>query len=530
MNLSRILLAGCLASLGFSCGAAPAAPARPAPAASAVPEQAEQVAIGLQLSQTQTAQAGFSRYDVRAMSWGNLFYQLNCLAGQGFCSEAAYRALWQQELGWNSADQAQLTAFQALRQQYSRQIQFSPAAETRALPPRFEGLRSWDKVLQAAMNADSRQSLAQNLALAMRPQDAEALMQILNHFAPRFESWWLDGAEALTRSAAEAFVREMQRQNLTDLVTQASRFYRAELSEHSLLSFNFLARPNLGRVNSVHGEQIENQSLVEVRENAPVNQQIPVVLHELCHYLFKRSSAADEAQLLQAFLNADATAEGLAAYNLLDEVLATAIGNGLVSQRLLSAAEFEALRQRSGSFYNDDWIDPLAKALYPRVAQALQRGEALHSQAFISDYLRIARESLGSRLQRPVPLLRTLGGAYHPELATAFGALQQQLRAGVTWAANGLDANARSIFERHSALSGVIMLRPADLPALADWDAVLGRSAREAIQAGAGPRVYGVQRNPRAYLFVFVAATPAEAQILSQRLQQQTGLFTGLMP
>ncbi|MBF2054085.1 MAG: hypothetical protein IGS03_11585 [Candidatus Sericytochromatia bacterium] len=520
-----------LASLGLSCVAAPTGPGAAAlPSAVPVTEQASHTTNGLQASQHQNAQSYVSRYDLRAVFWGNLFYQLNCLAGQGFCSEAAFRALWEQELGWNQADAQQLAAFQVLRQQYSRQLQFAGPAEIQALPPRFEGIRTWDKVLQAAMNADSRQALAQNLALAMRPQDAEALMGVLQHFAPRFESWWLDGAEAVTRSAAEAFAAAMQQQNLTELVQQASRFYRAELSDYSLLSFNFLARPALERVNSVHGEQIENQSLVEVRENAPVQQQIPVVLHELCHYLFKRSSRADEARRLQAFLAADNTAEGMAAYHLLDEVLATAIGNGLAGQRLLSATEFEALRQRPGAFYNDDWIDPLAKALYPRVAQALQAGEAVHDEAFVKDYLRLARDSLGSRLQSPVPLLRTLGGAYHPELATAFSDLQQQLRAGVTWAASGLDVNARSIFERHDALSGVIMLRPADLPLLSDWDPILGRSAREAIQAGTGSRVYGVQRNARAYLFVLVAATPAEARTLSQRLLQQPRWFSGPMP
>ena len=529
--IRRQLSLALLASLGLSCVAAPAVPGEAAlPSAAPVAEDISRTASGLQARRSQTAQSRFSRYDLRAVFWGNLFYQLNCLAGQGFCSEVAFRALWQQELGWSPADEQQLAAFQAMRQQYSRQLQFAGPAESRALPPRFEGIRIWDKVLQAAMNADSQQALAQNLALAMRPQNAEGLMSILQHFAPRFESWWLDGAESLTRSAAEAFAEAMQQQNLTELVHQASRFYRAELSDYSLLSFNFLARPALGRVNSVHGEQVENQSLVEVRENASVQQQIPVVLHELCHYLFKRSSRADETQRLQAFLAADNTAEAMAAYHLLDEVLATAIGNGLASQRLLSATAFEALRQRPGGFYNDDWIDPLAKALYPRLAQALQAGEAVHDEAFVKDYLRLARDSLGNRLQSPVPLLRTLGGAYHPELATAFSGLQQQLRAGVTWAANGLDANARSIFERHDALSGVIMLLPADLPLLSDWDPILGRAAREAIQAGTGPRVYGVQRNARAYLFVLVAATPAEAGVLSQRLLQQPRWFSGPMP
>jgi len=511
--------------------ASPSAP--PVPSASPTPsaESTSPPQTGQQATQTPQAASSeaFSRYDLRALPWGNLFYQLNCLAGQGFCSLESYQSLWQQQLQWTAADQAELVKWQALRSQYSRQISFSSANSPRALPPRFEGLRSWDKVTQAALNAQDKQTLAQNLALAMRPQDAEALMAILDHFEPRFRKWWQNTGEALSRSAAQRFLQRMQQDQLAELVEQASRFYQAELTDNSVLSFNFLARPNLGPSQNVNGEQLENQSLIEIRQGASLDAQLAVVIHELCHYLFKRSSTANEALLLQGFTQ-NADADTLAAYNLLDEVLATAIGNGLVNQRLLPANEFSRLLETPRGFYNDAWIDPLAKALYPRLEQALQTNQPLHSPAFIQDYLRLARETLGPSLQSPVPLLRTLGGAYEPSLASSFGNLQQALRAGVTWSANGLGSTARSIFTDHAALSGVLMLRPQDLGQLSDWDPILGAPARQAIQAGSGPRVYGVRRAPAAYVFVFVADTPQSMNSLVTRFLQQPQRFEGLMP
>lgn len=469
------------------------------------------------------------RYNLRAQPVGNLFYQLDCLAGQGYCSEPSYRALWQ-SLGWSDADAQRLKQWQALRQRYDRQVQLGQPGDGFALPPRFDGIRLWDKVREASFNAANRQELALNLATVLRPADAEQLMELMAAFEPRFVSWWNSKGRALAESGATAFAGMLGKDALPQLIDQASSFYRARLSSQSVLGFNFFARPDLGERN-LNGEQIENQSAVEILENGPPTSNLDVTIHEFCHYLFARAAREDEKNLIEKFSSAG-TPEAIAAYNLLNEVIATAIGNGLVSRMLMPAERFQRYLQTPKTFYNDDFIDPLAKAVYLRVEQALKAGETISDQAFVKDYLQLANASLGSRLRQPLPLLRTMAAAYEgQDLAGVLQDLQRRMRIGSVWGANALDANARGSFERFSAISGVLLLKPDQISRLKDWESLLGAENLSQLQSlvstQSGSFVYGIQRRPNAWIFVLVAPDAAGFAPLIEKLATAQTLFTG---
>ncbi|HEY9842037.1 MAG TPA: hypothetical protein V6D23_16350 [Candidatus Obscuribacterales bacterium] len=473
--------------------------------------------------------ATLERYAVRAESWGSLFYQLDCLAGQGYCSESSYRALWQ-SLGWTAADDLRIEAWQKLRQRYERQIQLSSPAAGYPLPPRFDGIRFWDKVRQASFNARDRQELAQNLAAVLRPADAEQLMSLLAGFETRFRGWWNTKGQGLGAAGAEAFKALLAQPELPALIEQASRFYRARLSPWSVLAFNFIPRPDLGDGN-LNGEQVENQSLIEVKENSSPTSNLDVSLHEFSHYHYARASQEDELLLIQRFAE-QGTPEAIAAYNLLNEVLATAIGNGLFNRLLMGPARFSRYLQQPGSFYNDAFIDPLAKAVYPRVEAALLQGEAVNAPGFVRDYLQLASQTLGDRLRGPVPLLRTMAAAYEgQDLAPVLSQLQRRMRVGSVWSANALDATARNSFERFASLSGVLLLKPEQLPRLKEWEGLLGSQAVSQIQSQPDAAfVFGLRRGLNAWIFVIVAPDVQAMNAQVERLAAAGKLFEGSLP
>lgn len=466
-------------------------------------------------AQPLTSLAVTNRYELRALPLASLFYQLDCLAGQGYCSESNYRALWN-SLGWSAADDQRLKDWQNLRARYNRQIQLSQPGDGYALPPRFDGVRLWDKVREAACNASDAQGLALNLAAVMRPADAEALIKLMEGFMPRFSPWWQSTGHVIAEAGAQGFGGLLQAQELPRLIDRASRFYKASLSAESVLGFNFVPRPEAGG-NTFNGEQVENQSLIEVREKGAATANLDVALHEFCHYLYARADAADEKALIARFA-AEGSPDAIGAYNLLNEVMATAIGNGLAG-RLIDPARFAANLAKPGSLYNDDFIDPLAKAVYPRVEQALSGGETLYDAGFFTDYLATARQALGAKLRSPQLLLRTTAAAYDgSELAPVLAKLQQRMRIGAVWGANGLDANARSVFEKFSALSGVILLKPGQLTRLSEWENLLGADAVSKIRQQSGSFMYGVRRKPNAWVFVLVAADAAGFEPLIEKL------------
>lgn len=465
-----------------------------------------------------------TRYDLRALPLGNLFYQLDCLAGQGYCSEGNYRQLWQ-SLGWDDADAGRLQQWQQLKARYSRQVQLARQGDGYALPPRFDGVRLWDKVRQAAFNATDAQSLAVQLAAVMRPQDAEQLASLLLSFDTRFEGWWQAQGRIQAEKGAQAFAQLLQQQRLPQLIEQAGRFYHARLSDQSVLAFNFLARPDAGG-DHFNGEQVENQSLIELRETGPATANLDVALHEFCHYLYARGDSTDEKALIGRFARENRS-DAIGAYNLLNEVLATAIGNGLAG-RLLDPDRFNKALTTAGGFYDDAAIDPLAKAVYTRVEQALEQNESLYDESFLSAYLALARQTLGERLSQPQLLLRTMALAYEgADLAEVQQTLQRRLRAGAIWGANALDANARSLFEGFSALSGVLLLKPEQRQRLQEWESLLGKTAVAEIQQPTPPFIYGIRRNPASYVFVLVASNPVEFTRLIETLATAPAPFIG---
>jgi hypothetical protein len=464
-----------------------------------------------------------SPYALRALPWGNLFYQLDCLAGQGHCSQESYRALWQ-TLSWDAEDEKQLDLWKALRQRYAQHIQFETSTERTPLPSRFEGMQLWDKIRLASLNAQSPHELKLNLQLVMHPQDAEQLMAVLLHFNPRFLPWWQSEGEALSRSGLVHFESLLQQKTLPAFLSKVVRFYEAKLTPESLLAFNFMARPQSTETTS-NGEQIESQSVVEVVAGKAPGNKLDVVVHELCHYLYRRSRPEAEQKLLQWFASQPGP-EAIVAYNLLNEVLATSIGNALINQWQMSPGDFQDYLKNPRALYNDPWIAPVAKAVYPRVKQALDTGESLYALPFLKDYLQLTRQALGPEAKHPVPLLRTMAAAYTPETREAFRSFQRQLRIGSVWGNNSLAPESQRTFKAFSALSGAIFVTHDQQAQLKTWEPLLGKAAIEGLQA---PRdqIWGIATSPNSFVFVFMADNDAGFDLLIQRFLKQNTVFEG---
>lgn len=464
-----------------------------------------------------------SPYALRALPWGNLFYQLDCLAGQGHCSQESYRALWQ-TLSWNAEDEKQLRLWKSLRQRYAQQIQFETSTDLSPLPTRFEGIRLWDKIRLASFNAQSAHELKLNLQLVMHPQDAEQMMAVLLHFNPRFLAWWQSEGEALSRSGLVHFESLLQQKTLPVFLNKVVRFYEAELTPESLLAFNFVARPQSQETSS-HGEQIESQSVVEVVASKAPGNKLDVVVHELCHYLYHRSRPEAEQKLLQWFARQPGP-EAIVAYNLLNEVIATSIGNALINQWQMSPTAFADYLKNPRAMYNDPWIAPVAKAVYPRIQRALDTGETLYSPTFLKDYLQLTRQTLGAEAKHPVPLLRTMAAAYTPETRYAFRSFQRQLRIGTAWGNNSLAPESQRTFEKFTALSGAIFATHAQQEQLKAWEPLLGNAAIKGLQAPQD-QIWGVATSQNTFVFVFMADNEAGFEALIKQFLKQTTVFEG---
>lgn len=466
-------------------------------------------------------------YVFAARPMANLFYQLDCLAGQTHCSRTTYQALWQQKLQWGAGDDAMVQRWQALRQRYQRQVGLpSTISVSMGLPLRFEGLDLWKKARIAALQSEQITDLPTHLGLVMSPGDTSEALAIMGHFWPRFQTWWRSEAVSEVESSLNALAAGFQRHRMPELIRRAADFYQATLPKQGALHFHLIYRPALGADRSFNGEQLENHSLIELRAGARAEESLDVVIHELCHYLYALSPLQAHADLVKTFADSP-QAHAISGYNLLNEALATAWGNIEAGQRILPADQFDKRLQTPGDFYNDPFIDPVARAVWPLI----KAPEARLSPAWVSEYLKSVEQALQGQKQHPVALLRTVAVAYDNSVRSVLPLFQQRLRVASVYGTNSLTAESgRQQLALYPALSGALFVPRNKLAELDSWKDLLGSQHVAQIKAQPGaPFIYGVRRNSKAYVFVFVAEQEAQFNTLFAHIEQVAQPFEGVL-
>jgi hypothetical protein len=467
------------------------------------------------------------RWQFHALPIANLVYQLDCLSGQGHCSVESYRQLWQNELQWSVEDQQKLVEWRKIKDAYRLQWEFNTDVPKLTFPLRFEGLDMVRKFRLPALEAREMDDYRSRIALLTRPVDADQIQAIVAHFYPRFEHWWKNQAETKTEYAANEFMQLIQARHLDQWAEKAAYFYASQMPQGALLNFHFMLRP--GNSGTHNGEQIENHSLVEVLPDKPLKNQVAVVLHELNHYLYARSGNQTQAEIVKWFSDRPEV-WAIPAYNLLNEVIATTLANGLLMGELLTREDYQRYLQTPGSFYADAYIDPVAKRLLPRLEIAINRKEHLNDPAFLADYLKIVKEALGEQALNPELYLRTSGfvseGSDFQPLLRAF---QTDLRIGAAWGSQNLEQGINT-FRTYPALSGVVFLYPEQLPKLKSWNPLINAGEWQKMDTFAKKHpnfIWGLKSQSNAWIFCFVAQDFDQFQKLVVQFKLQKRVFSG---
>lgn len=453
------------------------------------------------------------RFSMNVSPVTNLAYQLDCMAGFHYCSKNAFQILWKNQLQWSKKDEEALGQWKGLRETYWKEVEIENINHiTVGFPLRHEGgvdLRQ--KFRLASFQAQNLEEYQDNLELLLRPQDTDKAMQIIHYFWPRFHRWWQSGAAKQTEQFMTQFIALMQQKSLVAYAERVAHFYEAHLPTSSTIDFHFIFRPKT-QDGGTNGEQIENHAVIETLEGETPEQRVDVVLHELFHY-FDESSPPDRyAELVKGFIQTD-QAYAMAAYNLLNESLATALGNGLVTKQLAPPERFQQFLEKENSLYNDFYIDQMAKEMLPFVEQWIKEGKTLYAPAFVPHYLQAAAWVFGEQLN-PQLLLRTMIMIYDGKpMRPLVQHFQHMIRAGIVMGGSPIDHDTnKEMFEHYPAASGVLMLYSDHIDKLQGWETILGANHLNHLKEAAKKQtafVYAIRRSPIAYLFIFVGKDEA---------------------
>lgn len=469
----------------------------------------------------------------------NLTYQLDCVSGVRIaCSQQNLRALWDREFLRTAQDSALLAEWAHIRSRYD-DAEVYPAAEegaaTLPLEGRADGVYLADRMRVAGLQATSAADYGQRIQLLALAGDAAHLRGVVDYFLPRFDGWWQREAAAAGAPFATRVGELLRDPRIAGRIAEFARFYGVEFGPGETLDFTLLYRPSLVR-EGTNGQQIGARSLVEFVAGERPEQRMDVVIHELCHYLFSRVPRERLAALEAGFVARAAAGDASvpAAYNLLDEALATTFGNGIVIRAFMTPAAYDTLLATDRSLYANPWIDGAAKATLRWIEPWLAQGRAIDDPAFAARYVAALDSAFGARLQAPAPYLTRVVAVLDRFDPSPWTAVRRILRPSTSYTRESdcCDAATLSDYRSRPGLNALIVIVPDNLPALAE-QGVISRAKADSIQARVradGGAVYAFRRSPTSFTCVVAAPTPDRAEALVGHLAAAPALFEGFLP
>ncbi|MCM0606168.1 MAG: hypothetical protein KA715_08770 [Xanthomonadaceae bacterium] len=190
------------------------------------------------------------------------------------------------------------------------------------------------------------------------------LMDALKALLPYYEkSIWNPSLKKIKnkKSTLEQLSKKAEINNLFDL---ASTFYGANWPTDK--KFVIALYPIPGERGHATAESLESVESVGILTDEKTDaESFGVLFHELCHSLYNTQDASFQEQFEKWFDIEKSTFGNLTQYRI-NEVLATALGNGFAFERASGKPD-------EGSWYNNKYINGLAKGIYPLLKEYLSQ-------------------------------------------------------------------------------------------------------------------------------------------------------------
>ncbi|MFL5812440.1 MAG: hypothetical protein ACJ763_02585 [Bdellovibrionia bacterium] len=465
----------------------------------------------------------------------NLTFQLDCMANLIHCDPNAFAPFWK-SAGWTADDDSAVREWGELQEKYSGFEVDLPELSKEELrkigyPLRHRGVNFEQRFRMIEFTAADLTEFRKNTGILMRTEDADKAAAILRRFEPRFTRWWKEVGVKNAEGFVGGFASLMKKDGIIPILEKSAVFYKSRLPESAEISIHFIPLP----VNSGHtsGEQIENHGVVEFLSSEKPEDRIDVICHEIFHYFYSLASTQDHASLVSFFVKAGIS-QAIPAYNLLNESLATAFGNGMVARASHTPEWFQKELAKKKSFYNDEPIDAVAKGILPELDKDLGSSVTLYDSVFLNRYLETVGTILDGQSAAPQLFLRTSAVFYESVFHANYRDFQRKTHTGSTWDASDPESDlVQNKLLAAPHLSGLVLFRPTSLEVLNKWRALIPASKIHEIQRASKAKrsfIYSVERAKNAWIFILVASPGDDAGKLLTKLAEAKQPFVGFMP
>lgn len=335
----------------------------------------------------------------------NLIYQLDCVATNHLhCSKQTFEKLWHSEFLKSEIDRAMLKEWANLKESYSTEYNINSSNEAKPDEDKVS-ISILSKLSIAALQAQSTKDYSARLDLIVRPSDRARFEKIVKHFEPTFRMWWNNVA----RDHGTRFKKELQvildQEAIKQKLTSFANFYESQIPDDLVIPISLIYRPDSEEPNT--GLQVERYSITEFLPHEKARERVDVTVHELCHVLYANTPTDKFIKMRLKFKNRPDLA-ARPALSLMNETLASVLGNGLINKSLMKAQDWQKFFDRPLSLYNNPDIDSAAKATLPLIEQWIKKNKTLFHEEFVETYLSALKTKLNGELTRPKMLMNEI--------------------------------------------------------------------------------------------------------------------------
>jgi len=477
-----------------------------------------------------TAAAAQIKVQVHFSPIANLVYQLDCISGAlARCSQKSYQNLWDQNFIKSDVDRAKIKAWGELMNRYQSQLELSESKHL-LVSGRFQGVDLSTKIRIASFQSQTKEDYASRLDLVVIPRDRERFEDVIRHFYPRFDQWWKSTAQPQGKSFAQGTETLLKSDAIASKIRQFARFFAIALPQNYIVHLNLFYRADFKEATSA--TQLENYALAEFLASETPEERIDVIVHELCHFFL--ASAPDEKMAeLQKNFEASGKTSSRSAYNLLDETLATALGNGIINKLTMKKERWERYSTKEHSFYSDPHIDRAAKSILPWIETWLNEDKTLFDTSFVKEYLSSLENKLGHELMAPRLVLKEMVLVVDNEYKENMrDAIRSSIRASSIYSSKGKWSDDRLLksYRNHKNLSALLIVHPSHLNHLQDKKIVSPAEFKEIKRHyQKNPQIiYSFMRTPTTLGYLIVATDEKRALSLVETLGSMKQGFEGI--
>lgn len=397
----------------------------------------------------------------------NLVYQMDCHTGKIHCSRKNIQKLWADEFLKTPEDKENLKKWDSIMSRYDQSMDLGEQQKSNSPAPRYSGISFYSKIRLASLQSKDRSEYFNRLDLVLTSADRTTIQNIVNHFYPAFEKWWFKVAAFKGKIFVDKTEALLKKSSVNEKLDQFSHFYATTLPDKYLVTLNLFFRPELVQ-EPTSGEQIENYAVIEFMEKEDPRDRIDVIIHELCHFLYYSGSEVQLADLKKSM--AAIKPHGIAAYNLLNEAIATTLGNGIINRVMMSEESWKRHISTPNSFYYDYFTDTAAKALLPWLEEWLKKNKTIYDKNFSKEYYALLEKTFGQELGAPQLLFKEMflfsDTGYEDTSFRTY--VRKALRVNSQYSSEGDLSQAehlKSYFE-HGSINAILIVHPSHLERL----------------------------------------------------------------